>query len=408
MLQVLVDDLRVRDEPGLRGTAITALSAGQRARVLGGPEGSDGYQWYQISLMPSGMSGWVAAGDGSMAWIGRVLNGKITLASGRDIWAVDEDGNRGLVAQLVEGWNADWPSWGQDGTVLVISENRQGTQDTDLGCVLEGRVAVYDDAGRRIAQSSPPLGSWDSDPAWSPDGSDIAFIRRPLPCGNQPGTADLYVMDANGGDEHLVRSDVTVAVWSPTGDAFAFLRFAPEPTGFGDLRGFEIWTVRADGSGERVLGGRADDGSRERLGDWIGWSADGSVLAYTRAIGPDPGTTEIDLIDMAGQMTALGSVPGHADSVTWLPDGSGVVYVENQSGVVDVVVLSTSGTEIARFEQLDGVPGYPVIVSPDGSSLAWAIQGTAKLRIQPTAGGIARTYETVSGGYLAWQSLLIR
>ena len=407
MVQVLVDDLRLREEPGLDGKPIAALSAGQRAPVVGGPQDADGYQWYQVSLQPSGVSGWVASGDGSTPWIARLVNGKITAATGRDIWSLDENGDRELFAQLAEGWSAASHSWAQDGGSLAISELRS---DHDLGCVLEGRVAVLDDTGHVIARTSPPVGSYDTDPAWSPDGSQIAFTRNPHTCAtqSQPGFDDLYVMPSTTGDAHLVVSGASGAIWSPTSDAFAFIRFNPEPTDFSELRGPEIWTIRADGTGQRLVGGRAADGSRERLRDWIGWSPDGSVLAYMRAVGDDLGTTEIDLIDMAGRMTALGSVPGHPDSITWLPDGSGVVYVENQSGLVAVVVQSTSGTEIARFEQRDGVPGYPVIVSPDGSSLAWLIQGTSNLRIQPTGGGDARTFETVVRGFLTWQPLLIR
>jgi Tol biopolymer transport system component len=214
-------------------------------------------------------------------------------------------------------------------------------------------------------------------------------------------------MPATGGTEQLVVSDFEGVAWSPTGNAFAFTRFNPEPTAFaGDLRGPEIWTIAADGSGERLLGGRADDGGRERLNDWIAWSPDGSVLAYTRAVGDELNTTEVDLISSAGAMRPL-----RRDSpiyeFAWLPDGSALAYYEQLVGTftINVVVLSSSGEEFARFESPDGVPDR-IIVSPDGSKLAWMIQGASKLRIQPTTGGDARTYETISGP-IAWQPLLI-
>jgi Tol biopolymer transport system component len=126
-------------------------------------------------------------------------------------------------------------------------------------------------------------------------------------------------------------------------------------------------------------------------------------------VGNDLGTIEFDLIDSAGNMVRLKSHPGFVEGITWLPDGSGLAYVEQEIGgfTVFVSVLSSAGTDVAQFEQPDGVPDR-LIVSPDGSSLAWRIQGTYDLRIQPIAEGDARTYETVRGGSIAWQPLLMR
>ncbi|MEX0626598.1 MAG: hypothetical protein WD402_08635 [Chloroflexota bacterium] len=206
-------------------------------------------------------------------------------------------------------------------------------------------------------------------------------------------------------------SEAIGAIWSPTSDAFAFIRFNPEPTAFaGDLRGPEIWTSFADGSGERLLGGRADDGSRERLREWIAWSPDGSVLAYSRAVGNDLGTVEVDLIDLAGNVRPILSYPGFvSETFTWLPDGRALAYYEQEVGgfKISVVVLTSDATEFARFEQPDGVPGQ-VIGSPDGASLAWSIQGTSDVRIQPIAGGDARTFTVGPNSAIAWQPLLLR
>jgi len=379
--------------------------------VVGGPQDAGGYHWYQLSLMPGHVSGWVAAGKGSTPWIAAVANGKITLASGRDIWTVDDqDGDRQLFAQVREGWTAGSPSWAPDGNAVAISELRQ---DTELGCIQEGGIAVLDDGGRVVARSSPAPGTYDTGPAWSPDGSQIAFTRVPHTCGtqNQPGFDALYVVPVAGGSERLVVANASGAVWSLAGDAFAYIRFNPEQTAFaGDQRGPEIWTVAADGSRERLLGGRADDGRRERLFDWIAWSPDGSALAYTRAVGKDLGTIEFDLIDTAGRVRPLTSYAGPVDQrISWLADGSGLVYVEQQIGGYRqfISVLSSAGIQVARSEQPDGVPDR-LIVSPDGSSLAWLISGTSDLRIQPTAGGAAQTFHDVPGGSIAWQPLLTR
>jgi hypothetical protein len=396
MVQALVDGIRVRDEPGLDAPQIARLSAGQRVRVAGGPEDADGYRWYQVSLFPTGTSGWVAAGEGQSPWIAAVLNGMLTWASGRDIGTIDQDGNRGTFAQRDEGWIVEWLAWAPDGLALAISEDRQemGLQDS---CVIEGRIAILDDTGRVTVRTSPPSGSYDTRPMWSPDGSQVAFTRVSQTCAtpNQPGR-HLYVMPATGGSERLVVSDVEGPIWSPSGEGFAFFRWD-------SFNSWGIWMVAADGSGERRFG--------SSLAGYppVAWAPDGSVLAYARSVGDDPATTEFDVIDTAGKTRPLASYAGFIgpNEITWLPDGSGLVYYEQEAVgfTVSVSVLLLPSTTVVRFEQPDGVPDR-VIVSPDGSKLGWVIQGAPKLRIQPTAGGDAVTYEEIRGS-IAWQPLLI-
>jgi hypothetical protein len=68
------DGLRVRTAPGL-GPESEALSpllpAGTRLLVLGGPGSADGHDWYEV--LTDGVRikryGWVAAGEGGVAWI---------------------------------------------------------------------------------------------------------------------------------------------------------------------------------------------------------------------------------------------------------------------------------------------------------------------------------------------------
>jgi hypothetical protein len=394
MVQALVDGIRVRDEPGLDATQIGRLSAGQRVRVVGGPEDADGYHWYQVSLFPSGASGWLAAGDEATPWIAAVLNGKITWASGRDIRTLDENGDRGTFAQREEGWSVRELSWAADGHALAISEDRQEMGDQD-SCVIEGRVAILDGADLVTVRTSPPPGSYDSGPMWSADGSQVAYTRTFGTCTAPYAGHRLYVMPATGGSERLVVADVEGAAWSPRGGGFAFFRFD-------SIGGWGIWTVAADGSNERRLGSSAGNPD-------LAWAPDGSALALARSVGENFDTNEFDLMDTAGNIRPLKSYTGFIgpEVIHWLPDGSGLVYYEQESGgfTVSVSVLWVPSTMVVRFEQPDGVPDR-IIVSPDGLKLAWMISGASKLRIQPTAGGDAGTYETMRGP-IAWQPLLI-
>lgn len=408
IVQVLVDGLRVRDQPGLVGVPLTTLAAGQRARVKGGPQEIDGHRWYQLSFSPSGTSGWVAAGDASTPWIAVVANGKITAMGGREVLTMDADGTPTSVIRLDEGWYGHHLSWAPNGIALAMSQTRQ---DVSLGgCVLEGRVATFDDKGQMMARTSPPAGTWDTNPIWSPDSSEIAFTREKQTCATQnvQGFPDLYVMPVRGGQERLVVSNARGAVWSPAGDAFAFTRFDATPTAIpGDLRGPEIWMIAADGTGERRIGGRIDDGTRERVSGDIAWAPDGSVIAFSRAVGDDLNSTEIDLIATAGQVQAVARLTDRSVlDLTWLPDGAGLAFIEQRIGTVAIVVLSPVGEAIFRAELTDGVPNG-LVVAPDGSATAWGISGTSLLRVQPLTGGDARTYTITPNNSFTWQALLL-
>lgn len=88
----------------------------------------------------------------------------------------------------------------------------------------------------------------ESDPAWSPDGNRLAFIRQ------NPGNpaTDLWVANLDGGGlARLLGGDglsSEMAAWSPDGTTLAVSRFN---TTTGEDRA--IWIVGADGSGARPI-----------------------------------------------------------------------------------------------------------------------------------------------------------
>ncbi|HEV7376412.1 MAG TPA: hypothetical protein VGN95_16980 [Pyrinomonadaceae bacterium] len=64
-------------------------------------------------------------------------------------------------------------------------------------------------------------GHWDSWPAWSPDGSRIAFKRKV----DKDSATDLYIMTADGNNQKLLTHNVEFQdppAWSPDGSKIAF------------------------------------------------------------------------------------------------------------------------------------------------------------------------------------------
>jgi Tol biopolymer transport system component/DNA-binding winged helix-turn-helix (wHTH) protein len=110
-------------------------------------------------------------------------------------------------------------------------------------------------------------------PAFSPDGSQIAFAWSGDPATGAKGD-DLYVKVIHS--ENLLRltqhpSDVISVAWSPDGTQIAFYRVSGVDTG--------IYLVPASGGPERKL--------RSTQGGWgLSWSADGKWIAYPDHTGP--------------------------------------------------------------------------------------------------------------------------
>ena len=99
-------------------------------------------------------------------------------------------------------------------------------------------------------------------PAWSPDGTKLAFQLVDESTGVQIG--DLYVMNADGSGRVNINSNPaydTDPTWSPDGAQIAFTR--GRPTAPFD---FDIFVMNADGSNQRSLTKRSlaqDEGA-----DW--------------------------------------------------------------------------------------------------------------------------------------------
>src|SRR6476661_1480811 len=96
----------------------------------------------------------------------------------------------GLVAlTLPRGWGSNnaQPAWSRDGSRIAFESTRRG--DTDLWSLAPDASSL-----RELTFS---LG-FDGDPSWSPDGSKIAFET------NRNGNFDVYVIDSDGtGEQRL-------------------------------------------------------------------------------------------------------------------------------------------------------------------------------------------------------------
>src|SRR5919204_1816061 len=123
-------------------------------------------------------------------------------------------------------------------------------------------------------------------PAWSPDGSRIAFAAT------VGGVTQIFVVNADGSDPRQLTNDDRLKggpAWSPDGTRIAFLRNDYAGITFGLPGSTNIIVMNSDGSNfTRVT----QDPAAKRA---LSWSPDGTKFAYT-----------IELADRVGVVSADG------------------------------------------------------------------------------------------------------
>ncbi|HYJ60832.1 MAG TPA: hypothetical protein VE032_05130 [Actinomycetota bacterium] len=189
-------------------------------------------------------------------------NGQIYVvaADGSDLRRVSPDG----------GFSA--PSWSPDGGRLAVAAARPGEASG---------ISWMDVATAELTPvTSNPFGQWDGEPVVSPDGGTIAFTRiRELEVSDATRhLAALFVVNADGSGLRRLTSwasDAAAPAWSPDGSRIAF----NTDDHFDPARSQRIVVIDADGSDARTLvRSGPNEGSY-----WPTWSPDGARIVFTRA-----------------------------------------------------------------------------------------------------------------------------
>jgi Tol biopolymer transport system component len=224
-----------------------------------------------------------------------------------EIYKMLPDGS-GLKQVTFNSTNDVRPAWSPDGTKIAFSRFE--------------KIFVKDTTNGQVLRLSDIAGISGFDSAWSPDGTRLAFDSY------RDGDTEIYTMNSSDGSGVETLTDNqnhdVGPTWSPDGTKIAF------------NRDYDIWVMNADGTNQKNLTNTTGASEYEP-----NWSPDGTKIVFEKW-GGELAATDLFVINADGSgLVNLTKTPTLSeDFPVWAPNGRELAFTEQN----DIWVMNADGT----------------------------------------------------------------
>jgi Tol biopolymer transport system component/DNA-binding winged helix-turn-helix (wHTH) protein len=271
-------------------------------------------------------------------------------------------------------------TWSPDGKFLAFPE--ASASDPSRSWISLLSLSDY----RTQSLTAPPGGFLDAEPEFSPDGSQVAFVRSTI-----AGVSnDVYIIPASGGEARRLTFDhrpiIGHPAWTVDGSELVYSSTRGGPD--------SLWRIRASGGKPRPVAGPIGEGG------WPSIPAKGDELVYEQVVAKF-NIWRLALKDQKHHQSppsVLISEKGNKMRPDFSPDGNRVAFESDRLGFWDIWTCAIDGSNCDQVTSLHGTAGR-ARWSPNGRYIAFEFhpKERSEIYIVEPPGGPARLLPTIPG-----------